>query len=443
MRTVRLPLLLFLTLFLPGKSTTAETSPGGANKNLFIPRDFSQKHSSALIVSVDGISSLRQFSPHLGEATKYLGFTGYLKESLEKSQNIKNVGAEIKPFSWSGVIQDTPQVVDALVATLEHRLKVAKENKRPFAIISHSWGGVLSYLALKKLERERRINPNDVDLLITIHTPLNDPLVKNMFVKGELQKPVSVTRWVNYFSDSDALSSEMPAMIARNSNTGKSHSGSHQDIDQLDVYGVDIANAVIRHDREMAAAAAGGIAATQSQEGVGESGARPAEPVVSPPAGSPVVSTDPIPERGRVEGVLKTGTFQCPAEVTFTRVRESIFKGELATIEIDGRQICSPMRLYFFFSTTSLSDRGAVYQEGRGWALSASLQSGTLIGDLDITRGKSGGVGSEKILEGSLDLVFKGRTKGAGVSGSVGFKTENGRNIQGALEGVFSPSSSR
>ncbi len=221
---------------------------------------FWQIHRPPIILTVDGISPGAQF-------TSQEAFTEYLKADLRKS-SLGNTQARIDSFRWTGDTKDTlgsagrPGEVDRLATLIKKLSDIATTEGRTFVILTHSWGGVLSYLALRHLELQERMISGEVDLLITIHTPLNvrwrfDWVTSEViaevgrYVKDAPQKLASVKRWINYFShpNTDPIASEMPADVADNIDTGKDHSKAHTDPQQLESYVADIKEAMSRHDR--------------------------------------------------------------------------------------------------------------------------------------------------------------------------------------------------
>jgi len=81
---------LMLALLLNTVIAPAEQSPYA-----LVPKDFSQKHKPPIILAVDGFDKWAE----IGGVEEW---SGYLREDLERSTNIYNLGADIEPFPWSG-----------------------------------------------------------------------------------------------------------------------------------------------------------------------------------------------------------------------------------------------------------------------------------------------------------------------------------------------------
>jgi hypothetical protein len=175
-----------------------------------------------LVLTVDGVSL-----PAIVHWTA--SRTAYLQPVLKTLT--ADFGAIVTWRAWSGdPVRDTKPTVADLKIQISQLVKDKKG--RPLVIATHSWGGVLAYVALKDLESDKQ-NPlprGAVDLLITIHTPLGmsapNPALAVMYltalgeVKGWVTSLIkrsepaplpSVRRWENYFSKEDDLSGEIAA----------------------------------------------------------------------------------------------------------------------------------------------------------------------------------------------------------------------------------------
>jgi hypothetical protein len=176
--------------------------------------------------------------------------------------------AEIKTFGWSGDIRQTVRAVEDLKRSITDAVNVARNDQRTLAVIAHSWGGVLSYLALRDLEGSQTLRSGDIAIFITIHTPLANrgspsPNLATVYgqpawaigdtvkqyVKEELQRPRSVTAWNNYWSSTEVYRIGSRITVAdANVDIKEQHEGSHTNPTWLDTYGAEIAVAVAKHD---------------------------------------------------------------------------------------------------------------------------------------------------------------------------------------------------
>lgn len=135
--------------------------------SVMVPKDFSQKHQSPIILAVAG------FHP-LAELGLYESWAGYLGRALENSPNISRIGAEVVRFAWSGDTRDTDSAVAALRRTyIPALLARARQEKKPLVIVTHSWGGILAYRALHELQEQGELNKGDVEQFVTLGVPLN------------------------------------------------------------------------------------------------------------------------------------------------------------------------------------------------------------------------------------------------------------------------------
>lgn len=215
-----------------------------------------QGASRPIVVVVDGA-----LPPATGQNP--LATTAYLAPDLLRSEDVAKLAPEMKSYAWSGDIAQTRPAVEDLKRNLLQAVEVARNDGRPLMVVAHSWGGVLSYLALRELGEGGKLKEGDVDLLLTIHTPLGmrtpDPNLATValarqqvvygavrqFAKGEL-RPVQAGAWRNYWSPRDWLSG--PIAAARNMETYASHDGSHMELGPLAFYAADLTEAVRRHD---------------------------------------------------------------------------------------------------------------------------------------------------------------------------------------------------
>jgi pimeloyl-ACP methyl ester carboxylesterase len=175
------------------------------------------------LVTIDGVYVL---------SIPLLGFSGsdfgsqYLYDKItdpEASEAIKKIRVDLEgqigtiiPFHWSRDYWDSGDTVDNLGSLLK-ALTANKALGSPLVILSHSWGTVLSYAAIRK-------NPETVNVstYITLGSPLNDfnpsPLVPDVirsFTRDTLglrfgiltvAKPENVSYWKNHWAVCDLVS---------------------------------------------------------------------------------------------------------------------------------------------------------------------------------------------------------------------------------------------
>ena len=117
-----------------------------------------------------------------------------------------------RDFTWSGAIHDSRAVVDQLSASVRSLSAEARSAKRPFVIVSHSWGTVLAAETLAEMD----VNGEDisVDQLVTLASPLggafyksaiNDVIPDSMFFQAP-RRARFVKNWINYYSKRDVIS---------------------------------------------------------------------------------------------------------------------------------------------------------------------------------------------------------------------------------------------
>lgn len=123
----------------------------------------------------------------------------------------------VKTFQWTRNAKDSEIAAANLMDEIQALSDKAALEGKPFYILSHSWGTVLSHTALHRLYRLRR-NIN-ISTWITAGSPLvpsNDIVAK--FVQhnvslGNLErnvsKPQNVKRWVNVWAERDIISNKI------------------------------------------------------------------------------------------------------------------------------------------------------------------------------------------------------------------------------------------
>ena len=165
--------------------------------------------SFPVIVTVDGLDLLKILWDVVAPTTDFSRpFNGYLENGIEGTgvvprQNVIN-------FPWSGDSQITDVWVDHLRQNLRFFREAARQNGQPFIVIGHSWGSVLSYVALA-LESQGS-DPLAPDLYITLGSPIGTrsmeptfpPEPKAPFLEDFLDFGLRMGAWheINLFVDS-------------------------------------------------------------------------------------------------------------------------------------------------------------------------------------------------------------------------------------------------
>jgi len=181
-----------------------------------------ENNGTAYILAVDGMS-FKNSIPALPDFEKT---SNYLKSALEE-MNEENVfgidNSNIISLIWSRDSEKTDIAVDDLRSILK-KLAVAQKDGKKVVVVSHSWGTVLSYLALSY---ESVVDvPIELDLFITLGSPLGSNLahegklypleeIISGYVSTWLQRLdfesctncyPRVEKWVNYWVWGDIIS---------------------------------------------------------------------------------------------------------------------------------------------------------------------------------------------------------------------------------------------
>lgn len=134
---------------------------------------------------------------------------------------IAEKGGSVVQFIWSNDIGDTDVVIPKLTDYLEKYTQIKNQNGTSLMVLAHSWGTVLSYIAMYK-------NPStiSVDKFITLGSPLdaqssilyipistftNNVLHGNSIT--EVDNLPNVTQWHNYWADCDPISGPITALV--------------------------------------------------------------------------------------------------------------------------------------------------------------------------------------------------------------------------------------
>lgn len=174
-----------------------------------------------MIVTVDGLSFVNTLLPGSGiiEASNH-----YLKTALEDI-NLSLPDTTITDFAWSRDAADTAETVETLRTFLKTKYKEAQTGNKRFIIVAHSWGTVLSYLALSSQSMQvDEIERVYVDLYITLGSPLGTDNAHEGFNYPEETTVITYTTgwtgqysfcetclpladtWINYWAWGDVIS---------------------------------------------------------------------------------------------------------------------------------------------------------------------------------------------------------------------------------------------
>jgi hypothetical protein len=187
-----------------------------------------------VIVALDGISPYATYL-HFPSTKPYLApklAEQWNLKLCEFSKYIPNPGAcDIIPVPWDGQLATTTQLANYRAQAKKIIENIVNNHPgRPLVIVAHSWGSVVAYQAL--IELQGSIPPDSVAVLATLASPLQatarpvdaGKLVISLlkarpgripgqeYVEGVVaRKPDVVAHWVNYWIESDIISSPTPA----------------------------------------------------------------------------------------------------------------------------------------------------------------------------------------------------------------------------------------
>jgi len=121
--------------------------------------------------------------------------------------------------AWSGNYKATETDIRGVKSTIRLAAQLAKLKNRPFVIIAHSWGSVLAYRGIDELYREGELKKEDVDLLVTMGSPLQSRTggVETRSRKYDGWRGVdalkeSVKVWRNYWISEDWISGSIAGL---------------------------------------------------------------------------------------------------------------------------------------------------------------------------------------------------------------------------------------
>ena len=182
----------------------------------------------AVIVTVDGLSFVNTL---LFPGSGIEDNDQYLETALE-NMNLDLEDTSIEGFSWSRDANDTAETVEALRTFLKEKYGTALAANKRFIVVAHSWGTVLTYLALSS--QSNQVSQNErvyVDLYITLGSPLGtdnahsgsnyaeETLVINYTANWVNQYSFCATclpladEWVNYWAWGDVISGPLDGFV--------------------------------------------------------------------------------------------------------------------------------------------------------------------------------------------------------------------------------------
>ena len=117
-------------------------------------------------------------------------------------------------FYWNGDQRESRPAVEALKARIIKAAGDAWNKKKPFMIVAHSWGCILTAEALGEIEDFRLAPGLQVDKLVTIGNPLGGKkyqaavlaLIGSQKFFVQPKKAKSIGKWVNYWASRDIIS---------------------------------------------------------------------------------------------------------------------------------------------------------------------------------------------------------------------------------------------
>ncbi len=234
---------------------------------------------SPIILAIDGID--RWASQEL-QALSGLLIEGraisYLEPAIKSAWDFVN-DKDVHYAPWSGNYADTPKFIDSVKGITRLVAQMARRDKRPLAIVAHSWGSVLAYRAIDELYREGTLQQGDVDQLITFGSPLNsrNPIAlmkarQHIDWRGASAMREPVREWRNYWIEEDGISNAIPELGKKDIQLpyseirdGKAHEAyySHEKSPLLwNKIGLDLRNALAAAAPQLPTAATSGSGAT-------------------------------------------------------------------------------------------------------------------------------------------------------------------------------------
>ncbi len=186
----------------------------------YLHRSYIKSEPAAIIVTVDGLSYGNTFALFDRNPTER---TDYLEVSF---QTMDHAGAEwdVIPFRWDGDAKFTAKLVQELSTFLRNQYNRASSQGKKFIVVSHSWGTVLTHVALSNEASGR--DPVTCDLYVTLGdalaalynreqpVPTVQLLLQDLIVPYldrigydyEVSPPPKADTHVNYWAWQDAVS---------------------------------------------------------------------------------------------------------------------------------------------------------------------------------------------------------------------------------------------
>ena len=191
-----------------------------------------------IILTIDGIdlAASQELQALLGLLVEGRA-DSYLEPAIRSEWDfVKDEDVHYLP--WSGNYADTPKFIENAKGIIDLLTRTARRDKRPFVIVSHSWGSVLAYRAIDELSRSGKLPEGSVDQFITLGSPLNS---RNLIYRAKVRQYINwsgtaamggpVVVWRNYWIDEDSVSNAIDELGKKNiqlpyskTRDGKAHS---------------------------------------------------------------------------------------------------------------------------------------------------------------------------------------------------------------------------
>jgi hypothetical protein len=167
------------------------------------------KNGLGWVVIIDGMDIESTALPWKDAWTQYLNV--HINDDTKPTRATIEKEWRIDLFRWNGDLMFTKFYVEELYK----RIKLLNSTNTPVVILSHSWGTVLSYIALTKHSDPAKSDYIHVDKLITLGSPLGANKSSIWYNTAKLQltvsgvwsikKPSNLKVWHNYFTDCDEI----------------------------------------------------------------------------------------------------------------------------------------------------------------------------------------------------------------------------------------------
>ncbi|MCX5789837.1 MAG: hypothetical protein NTX64_15245 [Elusimicrobia bacterium] len=143
----------------------------------------------------------------------------YVATSVGEFARNEGIAVEIVNLAWSRDPEDSDRTADAFAQRLLALRDSPETRGRALYIAAHSWGSVLIYEALMRLQQKGQII--DVEGLTTLGSPLvpsrlwvrayKDMCDRKYHLQRSIVKPQGVRRWTNLWAALDPFSNALPA----------------------------------------------------------------------------------------------------------------------------------------------------------------------------------------------------------------------------------------